>query len=115
MRRKKVRDDRALSRRDFARVAALAAAAGPVAFTKSPNTQSQNQPATNDAPINAILNKYGSRLSEEEKTDIKRLVAQMQKTGDALRSFPLDNADEPATVFRVYRSHPKSGISGSDK
>ena len=101
-----------ISRRKFAASATVVAAGLPAGLAASvtastadavAQTQAQPAPAA-EAQVQAIMAKYGTRLSEEEKADVRRLVAQLQKTGDALRAFPLDNADEPATVFRIYRS-----------
>jgi hypothetical protein len=70
-----------------------------------------------DSVYQAIIARYGQRFSDEEKVEIKRLAAQIQKTSDALNAFPLENQDEPATVFRVYRPAPgsKSKASNSAK
>jgi len=106
-----------VSRRKFARGAAFAAAAAAiprdtrnVTETRSDAlSQDQSARATQlspvaDAQLQTILAKYGKRLSEEQKTELKRLLTQAQKTSDALRSFPLDNSNDPAMIFRVYRS-----------
>ena len=103
-----------LSRRDFARAAAVTAAttALPVASKAAAEPQlaemlesthaAQLSPAA-DAQYQAILAKYGKRLSDEQKTELKRLITQAQKTSDALRAFPLRNSNEPAMIFHVYR------------
>ncbi len=106
-----------LTRRDFARGIALTAAtvAAPrntPAYVKSASggaSQEQTAQATplspaSEAQLQTIFAKYGKRLSDEQKTDVRRLVAQAQKTSEALRAFPLDNSDEPAMIFHVYRS-----------
>lgn len=109
----KTREGR-LSRRDFARGVALAAATAVVPLTARGDSESasasaaqesgvQAMPAAAEAQLQTILAKYGKRLSDEQRTDIKRLVVQAQKTGETLRSFPLDNSDEPAMIFDVYR------------
>lgn len=103
-----------LSRRDFARVAAAAAAttALPIASKAAAETPTagpfertqaaQLSPAA-EAQYQAILAKYGKRLSDEQKTELKRLITQAQKTSDALRAFPLENSNEPAMIFHIYR------------
>ena len=108
-----------LSRREFTRGVALAAASAGVpltargkaegAFVIAPregSPQASQLPAAGEAQVQTILAKYGKRLSDEQKTDIRRLVAQAQKTSETLRSFPLDNADEPAMILHVYRRKP---------
>ena len=47
-----------------------------------------------------IIQKYGSRLTDAEKQDIHRLVMEAQKPLATFRAFPLDNADQPATVLK---------------
>src|SRR6185503_10194526 len=102
-----------LSRRDFARVAAVTAAAAalPIASKAAEpqvadmieSTQAAQLSPAAEAQYQAILAKYGKRLSDEQKTDLKRLITQAQKTSDALRAFPLENSNEPAMIFHVYR------------
>jgi hypothetical protein len=102
-----------LSRREFARgVAAAAAAAAlstdPKARTRtgigieeSARIQSLTPPA--EAQFQAIVSKYGDRLSEEQRGEIRRLLTQAQKASEAMRSFPLENSNEPATTFHARR------------
>ena len=102
----------ALSRREFARGAALAAATAVLprkgsaqeASAPAASSQAATLSSTGEAQLQAILAKYGKRFSEEQKADLKRLVAQAQKTSETLRSLSLDNSDEPAMIFHVYRS-----------
>ena len=103
-----------LSRRDFARVAAVTAATAalPIANKAAAQPQladllestqaAQLSPAA-EAQYQAILARYGKRLSDEQKTELKRLITQVQKTSDAMRAFPLENSNEPAMIFQVYR------------
>jgi len=50
-----------------------------------------------------IFRKYGERLSEEQKADIRRIMAETQEGLDKMRAFPLENSDQPADAFRAYR------------
>jgi hypothetical protein len=102
-----------LSRRDFARAAALAAATAALPPTASIQASTSAQVAGAHAPVlspageakfQTILARYGKRLSDDQKTEVKRLVAQSQKTSETLRSLPLGNSDEPAMIFHIYRS-----------
>jgi hypothetical protein len=52
----------------------------------------------------AILERHGNQLSDVEKADIRRLLALGVKGIEPLRTFPLENASEPATMFRVWRA-----------
>jgi hypothetical protein len=124
--RKRARNDRdGLSRRDFARRAALAAAgvamlprdllalAGETkpdssAAVSKGSGGTPPEPKLSDASraeaearIDAILRKRGERLNEAQRAEIRRLVLQGQKSLDTLRAFPLANADEPATVLHL--------------
>ena len=105
-----------LSRREFTRAAAVAAATT-VVTKPSPSdkrardagdAQTASSQATQltpdaEAQVQVILTRYGKRLSDEQKTDLRRLVAQAQKASATLRSFPLGNSDEPAMIFHIYR------------
>jgi hypothetical protein len=103
-----------LSRREFARVAAVTAATAalPIASNAAAepqveempgSTQAAQLPPAAEAQYQAILAKYGKRLSDEQKTELKRLITQAQKTSDTLRAFPLENSNEPAMIFHIYR------------
>ncbi|HLW54916.1 MAG TPA: hypothetical protein VKW06_18920 [Candidatus Angelobacter sp.] len=51
-----------------------------------------------------VLRKHGSTLSTEQKADIRKVMAEMQEGLEKMRTFALDNGDQPATVFHAYRS-----------
>jgi hypothetical protein len=112
-----------VSRRDFARKAALTAATAAVLPSGVLSTPlepggslvpvaSQAQPqeaklapesqAEADTTFRAILRRYGNRLSEEQKSDLRRLVSEAQKPLETMRAFPLDNADQPGNVLKLY-------------
>jgi hypothetical protein len=122
MREEPVKDAKKLTRRDFARAAAVAAATATAALapgaealtrdvaganvTRVPNPAGADDAASaRQAEIDAraadVLRRYGDRLSAEQKTEVRRLVGELQKTLDKLRSYPLGNGDRPATVLRV--------------
>ena len=108
-----------VSRRDFVRGMALAATTAALPYTASARVekaisasaqataQTTQLPAAAEAQYQIILSRYGSRLSDEQKADVKRLVVQYQKISEALNSFPLDNSNEPAMIFHVYK--PRRG------
>jgi hypothetical protein len=113
-----------VSRRAFARdalVAATAAAVLPAALAQTQpappkTTAAEPKPPANtpvlspasqsevDARVNWILSKYGSRLDDGQRADIRRLVQGAQQGIDAMRAYPLDNSAEPAPGFRIYRA-----------
>lgn len=106
-----------ISRRDFARRAAMAAAtaaclpaelltASPLQ-TPPPAQQpdeklSPESQVEVDAKVQAVFRKYGDRLSEAQKADIRRLLTEGQKPLELMRKFPLDNADQPGNILILY-------------
>jgi hypothetical protein len=106
----------AISRREFARRAAMASAASfvPVAavpvdrntFQPPPSPeqdQSQLSPqsqAEAEARYQAILAGYGARFNEEQKKELRRLSFSVQPSLDRLRAYPLENADAPALYLK---------------
>ncbi len=106
-----------LSRREFARSAALAATTAVVApaalLSQEPATaprQASVPPsgsglspellAEGELKYQWIIERYGSRLSEAEKKDVHRLVMEGQRPLATLRAFPLENSDQPALVLK---------------
>ena len=95
-----------VSRRAFAREAFAAATAAAVLPSALAQTPPQPAPPPNpevEARINWIFTKYGARLDDAQRADIRRIIAGGQKDVDTMRAFPLPNSVEPATIFRVYR------------
>ena len=107
-----------LSRRDFAKAAAVTAAAAMVpaellaqqekpapeaakteTAPQTPKLSAQGQ-AEADLAYETLMRKYGTRFSEEQKNDIRRLVSAQQAGLEKLRAFAVTNGDEPATVFK---------------
>jgi len=114
-----------VSRREFARRTAMATAAaaawpgtllGEAAATAPGTTHierttsatplSPSSQAEVDLRVHAILGTYGSRLNNEQKSDVRRLAAETQKSIDKLRSYALDNSDQPATVLKPLMERP---------
>jgi len=115
---------RGISRREFGRRAALGAAAtalvpghalGDVADAAAAKgvvraaagaqqdaKLSAESQAEIEEKVTAILRKYGSRLKDAQKKDIRRIVTEGQKPLETMRAFALDNADQPANVMRIY-------------
>lgn len=118
--------DRELSRREFARCSALAAATALVAPAALISQETEPKPASAAAapaavPLSPalqaegelkyqwIIQNYGSRLSEAEKQDVHRLVMEGQKPLAAFRAFPLGNSDQPATVLKFTEAELTGG------
>ena len=113
------KQDEGLSRREFAKAAALTTAAVLVpsellSQEQKPTTETPKPPETPkpspesqaeaDMAYETLMRKYGRRFTEEQKTEIKRLVVQQQSSLDKLRAASVKNSDEPATVFQIYFS-----------
>jgi len=104
-----------LSRRDFARLAIVGAAAAalPAALVDSLPTEAQSIPhevpltpaAKAEAKLKGemILGQYGSRLTDAQKAEVRHLIDQTQTQLETLRGYKLENGDAPATVFEPYR------------
>jgi hypothetical protein len=86
-----------VSRRAFAGGLVTVAAAG---------AETAQAPLAGEArrQYEAIVERHGNQLSEVEKADIRRLLALAVKGVEPLRAFPLENANEPATTFHVWRA-----------
>jgi hypothetical protein len=55
-----------------------------------------------EARINWVFTKYGARLNDEQRADIRRIIAGGQPAIDAMRAYPLGNEIGPPVPFRVY-------------
>lgn len=53
--------------------------------------------------VASIFRKYGDRLSDEQKADIRRAMAETQDGLEKMRAFVLENGDQPATVLKLRR------------
>ena len=58
--------------------------------------------------VASIFRKYGDRLNDEQKADIRRIMAESQDGLEKMRTFKLENSDQPADAFRAYRKEEKS-------
>jgi hypothetical protein len=65
-----------------------------------------------EAKVANIFRKYGDRLSEEQKADVKRIMAESQEGLEKMRAFSVENGDQPADAFRAYR---REGQAGEEK
>ncbi|MGZ5476091.1 MAG: hypothetical protein ACXW29_06870 [Thermoanaerobaculia bacterium] len=116
-----------ISRRSFTRqaiVAATAAAVLPAAIAQTDPAAPKTTPATPkppdsppalspssqaevDARVQWIVTKYGSRLDETQRADIRRLITGGQSGVETMRKYELQNAAGPAEPFRIYRRTAK--------
>jgi len=119
--------DSAISRREFARRATFVAAAATLtpsnllsaesASALLPEQQPANAPnlspesqAEVDSRIQSIFAQYGSRLSEAQKADIRRLAAEAQPSLDRLRAFATENGDGPALYLKPLMEREKKPL-----
>lgn len=114
------REKAKLTRRDFARRATIAAATAaalpgrilavahptPAAGEAAKGKAAVENQSEIESEIQSIFRRYGNRLSDAQKAEIRRLVREGQKPLDAMRAFALDNADQPGNVLRLYPDPP---------
>ncbi len=72
-----------------------------------------SQPSRDEvaAKINEIFRKYGSRLNDEQRSDILRIMAEGQPGLEKMSAFALENGDQPATIFHPVLE-PKAAARG---
>ena len=112
--------DHAISRREFARRAAMVSAAtlAPANLLGSdvlpampqqptPAILSPESQAEVESRIQAILGGYGGRFSDAQKTDLRRLCKEAQPVLDRLRAYPVENGDGPALYLRPLMEREK--------
>ena len=150
--------DKGISRREFARRAALASAVASIAPAVAGASAATNAlasgaadaapdqknardvhatgifatPATAQQPANtpklsaesqaeaearyqSIVNQYGKRFSEEQKTDLRRLCYVAQPPLDRLRTYTLANGDAPALYLKPLVEREKNPFEGTRK
>jgi hypothetical protein len=123
-----------ISRREFARRAAFVSAAtslAPASLLRVETTHAEPQPPQAPVPtdlspqsqaevesrIQSILAQYGSRLSDAQRTDLRRLATEAQQPLERLRSFTVANGDGPALYLRplIEREKPPVAKSSTPK
>jgi hypothetical protein len=113
---------RSLSRRDFGQQAVFVGVAAALgigsAAAQSPPVQSTGDTARSqddevEARFHRIIHQYGDRLSEEQRTRLRKILAYNEKLLKPIREFPLDNGQPTASVLKFYPD-PAPGLeSGS--
>ena len=113
----------AITRRSFATAAVAAATAALIQPTQALQATTATGPQDDKSPtaaaeaamaklspaaraevemkINSIYRKYGDRLNDEQKIDIRKAMAETQSGLEKMRAFQLENGDLPATIFRA--------------
>jgi hypothetical protein len=83
---------------------------------KARETMAKLSPAARgevEAKVANLFRKYGDRLSDEQKADIRRIMAESQDGFEKMRAFVLENGDQPADTFRAYRSEAQATSSST--
>ncbi len=107
-------DKGGISRRQFARRAALLSATATIApaasvFAEPASTPSQELAAAHpnlspesqaEARLQQILTQYGTRFTDDDKKLLAKLNAMTQESLDHVRAFPLTNGDSPALYLK---------------
>jgi hypothetical protein len=118
-----------ITRRAFARSAALAAAtvavlpadvfsqaAAPApapaappasAETNAPPKLSAAAQAEIDARVQGVMRQFGDRLSDAQKAEVRRLITLGQPGVESLRAYPLEISDEPATILKLRQAEKR--------
>ena len=120
--------DSSISRREFTRRAVFASAAASFSPSNLLSTETVTAPPQAQPPVNppklspegqaevesriqAILAQYGSRLSDVQKTDIRRLATEAQPPLERLRAFATNNGDGPALYLKPLMEREKKPSS----
>ncbi len=112
----KDKNERILSRRQFAQRAALLSASAPLAsaeavFSTAKSEQTaQAAPATvklgdagqaeADSRYQQIMSVYGDRFDDGQKADLRRMCAELQPSLEHIRAYELQNGDAPALYLK---------------
>jgi hypothetical protein len=83
-----------ISRRDFFVTTAVGAAG--VAFVDGQTPPPVEIAAEAAARYDWIMKKWGTRFSDEQKAEIRRILIDNEKSLATMRAFALDNGVEPA-------------------
>jgi len=116
-----------VSRREFARSTALAAAAAAFAPATSLSQPDDKRPAASTAPqqqgpdlsdlspqaraeidskFENVIRRWGDRLSDEQKNRARTTITRHVRMLETVRKFPLHNGDSPASVLKLYAAVP---------
>jgi hypothetical protein len=66
-----------------------------------------------EARIQSIFSQYGSRFSDAQKADIRRLCALAQPPLDRLRAYALENGDGPALYLKPLVEREKDPLANT--
>lgn len=99
----------AVTRREFGKQAAWAGLSAALAVTPAagqseapPAGKEASASADSEARYQAILRRYGERLSDEQRKRLRKILAYNEKLLVPIRAFPLANGQPAATVLKFY-------------
>ncbi|HWG59957.1 MAG TPA: hypothetical protein VN661_13000 [Candidatus Acidoferrales bacterium] len=102
-----------LSRREFARGAAMAvatlASSGLLAAETAAAAAKPQNPAASESPVQEeidaklanIVRKWGDRLNDQQRQRLRRVLGENERMLAAVRAFPLENGDPPSQVLKL--------------
>lgn len=118
-----------VSRRRFGKALAIATTfsfsglfPSPCSSSQTTNAETQGRDAGDgsvqnaevEAKLASIVRKYGSRLSQEERLHLRKILVYNEKMLASVRAFSVENGDSPASVFKVSVA-PTGTAAGSSK
>ena len=68
-----------------------------------------------EARLQSILTQYGSRFSEEQKNELRRLCHLAQPPLDRLRAYPVENGVNPALYLKPLVEREKNPLESTRK
>lgn len=91
------------SRREFAQkiVVAGAAAVFGVAAPRAASAETSTAGEV-ESRFQRIVQKYGDRLSEEQKTRLRKILTYNDKMMEPIRNFPLENGQPTVSVLKFH-------------
>ena len=98
-----------VSRRTFGQAAALTVAGGLFlpSLVSAANEQVAGPAAAQDeveAKLRSVIAQWGDRLSEAQRQRIRRILQYHVRMLQAVRAFPVQNGDSPASVLKLVGS-----------
>ena len=107
-----------LTRRQFAATALLTAATtlAPISPARAADDPPQTPAPSAEATLRlqTILALHGTQLSDDQRSDLKKICNQTQSSLDRLRAFPTENSDDPALYLKPLWEHEKNPLEPSN-
>ena len=95
--------------------AVASAAAAPAQQPANLPKLSPESQAEVEARVQSILTQYGSRFSEEQKADLRRLCHLAQPPLDRLRAYSVENGVNPALYLKPLVEREKNPLEATRK